>query len=330
MRNVVIQDDFREKDIRPGNETADYLSLVAKDARAFFKVHLMPISCPACLTSKYSHAFKRFGFDYVECEECKTVFMNPRPAQDVVDDYYRRSEAAKFWARRFLKISELSRKDHIYSLRVNWVLGAVRDNDIAVKRYLDVFSKYSEMLESLKQRLSFDEGYSYCPMVVTEKMGGFQILNEFSQLNKLSVGLATMFEVIERVSEPDVLIGKVKKNLTEKALLFLTTSSIDGFEHQVLWDKSNHIFPPDHMNLFSIHGLINMLKRNGLKILELSTPGNLDVDIVSNRFAASNGILVPRFIEKILDSDDKVKLAFQRFLQENRLSSHVRIVCQAV
>ena len=330
MRNVVIQDDFREEDIRPGIETAEYLSLVEKDARAFFKGHLMAIACPACLTSKYSHVFKRFGFDYVECKGCKTVFMNPRPSQNLVDDYYMRSEAAKFWSMKFLKVSELDRKDHIYSPRLNWVLGAVRDNKITVKRYLDVFSKYSEMLESLKQRLSFDEGYSYCPMVVTEKMGGFQILNEFSQLNKLSVGLATMFEVIERVSEPDVLIGKVIKNLTENALLFLTTSSIDGFEHQVLWDKSNHIFPPDHMNLFSIHGLINILERNSLKILELSTPGNLDVDIVSSRFAEDNGILVHRFIEKILHGDDKVKLAFQRFLQENRLSSHVRIVCQAV
>jgi len=83
------------------------------------------------------------------------------------------------------------------------------------------------------------------------------------------------------------------------------------------------------MNLFSMHGLITILGRNDLKILELSTPGNLDVDIVSNRFAEDNGILVHRFIEKILHGDDKVKFEFQRFLQENRLSSHVRIVCQA-
>jgi len=329
MRNVVIQDDFREKDIRPGIETVEYLSLVAKDAQAFFDDHLTYIACPACLTEKYSKVFRRFGFDYVECEECRTVFMNPRPGQDVIDEYFKRSEAAKFWTKKFLKASELSRKDHIYSPRLNWVLGAVRDNNIIVKRYLDVFSKYSEILEGLKKRIFFDEGYSYCPVVVSEKVEGFRIIHDFSQINKLPVGLVTMFEVIERVSDPDALIGKVKKNLKENALLFLTTSSIDGFEHQVLWDKSNHIFPPDHMNLFSMHGLITILGRNDLKILELSTPGNLDVDIVSNRFAEDNGILVHRFIEKILHGDDKVKFEFQRFLQENRLSSHVRIVCQA-
>lgn len=69
---------------------------------------------------------------------------------------------------------------------------------------------------------------------------------------------------------------------------------------------------------------------NGFNILELSIPGVLDVDIVTNQVVNIKNVNTNRFIEKILNSDNpELKLDFQRFFQQNRLSSHLRIACQS-
>ncbi len=69
---------------------------------------------------------------------------------------------------------------------------------------------------------------------------------------------------------------------------------------------------------------------NGFNILELSTPGVLDVDIVTNQVVNIKNVNTNRFIEKIINSDNpELKHDFQRFFQQNRLSSHLRITCQS-
>ncbi len=330
MRNIVIHDEFSERDIRPGLEMTEYLSLVQKDVWTYFKGDLITIECPGCLSSNYNPVFERFGFDYVGCEACGTVFMNPRPSQECVNTYYKESDASKFWLSQFIKTSDLSRKDHIYVPRVDWVSGTVKDCKVSVKRYLDVFSKYEVLLKLLAKRLDFKNGFMFCPMVSGQDLEGYEVLENMEGKNGLDMNVVTAFEVIERVTKPDAFIRVVRNVLAPNALFFLTTSTIDGFEHQALWEKSKNIFPPDHMTLFSINGITQMLGRNGFNVLEVSTPGILDIDIVMNQVSHDKNIEIPRFLEKILKSDNpELKNDFQSFLQKNRLSSYLRISCQS-
>lgn len=331
MRNVVIQDTFSETDIRPGGEASEYVAHVKRDARAFFKSELIGIECPGCLLSEYSTVFDRFGFDYVECSKCGTVFMNPRPPQEVVDDYYNQSGAARFWRDELLRVSEAQRKEHIYIPRLNWLSRTVKKCRVESKRYIDVYSKYREMLRHIGDWLPFDNGYVYRPMNHENTVNGFEKIESLGGDESLNLNVATMFEVVERVSSPDAVVKSLRNNLARDALLFLTTSTIDGFEHQVLWDDSKNIFPPDHMTVFSIKGLEELLRRNQLKVVELSTPGILDVDIVRNEMLKGDDFRTHRFLTRILASDDdELRADFQRFLQRNRLSSHIRVACQAV
>ncbi len=330
MRNIVIQDEFSERDIRPGPEMTEYISLAKKDTWTYFKNDLITIECPGCLSSNYNSVFGRFGFDYVGCETCGTVFMNPRPSQECVDIYYKESDASNFWLRQFIKASDLSRKEHIYVPRADWVLGTVQDYKVSVERYLDVFSKYGSLLKLLAKRLDFHNGFMFCPMISGQDVERYEVLENMEKKNSLDMDVVTAFEVIERVAKPDAFIRVVRNVLAPNALFFLTTSTIDGFEHQTLWEKSKNIFPPDHMTLFSISGVTQMLGRNAFDILEVSTPGILDIDIVSNQVSHDKDVKIPRFLEKILKSDNpELRNDFQRFLQRNRLSSYLRIACQS-
>jgi hypothetical protein len=95
---------------------------------------------------------------------------------------------------------------------------------------------------------------------------------------------------------------------------------------QVLWDKAPYIFVPEHLNLLSIEGIGRLLERGGLDAIELSTPGQLDVELVMHAAHNDPAIELPRFIRYLIGSRDRLAHSdFQEFLQKHRLSSHVRV-----
>ena len=69
-----------------------------------------------------------------------------------------------------------------------------------------------------------------------------------------------------------------------------------------------------------------MFKRNGFEIIELSTPGQLDVDLVKNAIKNNPNLKISRFVTYLLQKrDEDSHRSFQEFLQRYKLSSHVRI-----
>jgi hypothetical protein len=106
----------------------------------------------------------------------------------------------------------------------------------------------------------------------------------------------------------------------------MTTRTISGFDLQTLWDKTPYIFVPEHLNLLSIEGIRRLLESGGLNPMELSTPGQLDVELVIHAAKNDPTIELPRFIQYLLNERDRLAHHdFQEYLQKHRLSSHVRV-----
>jgi hypothetical protein len=55
----------------------------------------------------------------------------------------------------------------------------------------------------------------------------------------------------------------------------------------------------------------------GLRVVAVSTPGALDVDIVSNAIAADQGAELPRFARTLAARGDTARTAFQSFIQQH-------------
>ena len=115
--------------------------------------------------------------------------------------------------------------------------------------------------------------------------------------------------------------------MTPDGLVLGTATLISGFDLQVLWDRSETIYPPERLNLLSVEGLTMLFERHGFEMLEFSTPGAFDVEIVQRAIQAEPARSWPRFIRYLLEQrDEEARGALQRYLQEFRLSSFGRFV----
>ncbi len=74
-----------------------------------------------------------------------------------------------------------------------------------------------------------------------------------------------------------------------------------------------------------------LFEKNGFEIVELSTPGQLDVELVKNSLKNDKNINLSRFMSYLIEKrDEYVHRSFQEFLQRNNLSSHVRIAARKI
>lgn len=335
MKITVQYDDIREFEFKPGTTLTEYLQLTQGDVKNRFLSGspLVDCNCPACDNVKRNEAFSKFGLKYQECSNCKTLYVSPRPDEQAIDDYYRDSNARVFWNQHLLTETEAKRREKLFKPRVQWIIETVEEYFPAARRFTSINSVHSPFLQELIDSDYFKETNIVSPRAdlshVNCEKDGIEVVNDLTSAFSRSTDAVTLFEVIDRLSDVDAFAGALEKLLVPGGLCFLTTISISGFDLQVLWDKSNSIFPPDRMNVLSTEGLMTLFERHGFECIELSTPGLLDVQIVANACKENTSIEIPRFIRYLIDqrSDDTLQ-TFQEFLQMNQLSSFTRAVFQ--
>ena len=114
--------------------------------------------------------------------------------------------------------------------------------------------------------------------------------------------------------------------LMSKGDLFIfTTLSGSGADILTLWDKSRAVIPPHHINFFNPKSIAIFLKKNQFKIASLTTPGQLDIDILEG----SKNLIKDRFWKTFFylsNKSDKKKM--QNLLTSIKFSSHMMIVCK--
>jgi hypothetical protein len=110
-------------------------------------------------------------------------------------------------------------------------------------------------------------------------------------------------------------------------LVFAACPVSSGFEIQTLWDKSPTILPPDKLTLPSVHAILNKFKYSSAwELIELSTPGMFDVELVMNE-VEKNKEEWPRNLNAILNGINKQGIGIlTEYLQSQRLTSFARIL----
>ena len=329
---------MREEEIRPQALFNRYLELARKDVDRFFsdRSGFVNVRCPACTSDHAELGLEKFGFRYLTCLDCGSLYTSPRPRPALVDAYYREGEAVRFWASDFFKITAEARREQIFRPRARlvaeWVDKAVR-NRRKPDTFVEVGSGYGIFLEEIAALDLFDEvvGIEPAPhLAAICRQKGFRIIEKPAEdvlPEQLQAASATAFEVLEHLYDPAKFLEAVRRFLVPGGLFLFTTLTVSGFDIQVLWENSKSIYPPHHLNLISVEGMERLVARCGFELAELTTPGELDVDIVCNVAAENPNISIPSFVKQIIYSrGEEVRVNFQQFLKINRLSSHIRVV----
>ena len=135
------------------------------------------------------------------------------------------------------------------------------------------------------------------------------------------------FELFEHLHDPKAFLNTLKKLMNKKDLFIFTTLSGMGLDIRTLWENSKAISPPMHLNFLNPKSITMLLKKVGFEILEINTPGKLDIDIMSN----NKNYLKDKFWRDFLEyADIKEKRIIKKIISENQLSSHMMVVCRKI
>jgi SAM-dependent methyltransferase len=141
-------------------------------------------------------------------------------------------------------------------------------------------------------------------------------------------GLLTAFELLEHLYDPRALVEKAYHLLKPQGYFLATTLNGEGFDIQVLWGKSKSVSPPHHLNFLNPRSLARLCEGVGFIVEEISTPGQLDWDIVEGAITRE-GVDTGRFWSLLArDGSEVCKREFQSWLSQHNLSSHMRILAR--
>lgn len=325
---------MKEDDIRKRDVFNQYLKLVEKDVQKIFadQQQFITIDCPACGNKKFEFQFKKLVFNYVLCENCGTLFVNPRPLFKDLNEFYAKSESTTFWVQEFFKPVAEARREKIFRPRAEFI--KERFSSASPQIVGDIGAGFGIFLEELAKLWPSVRLIAIEPSVEMAEICRKKGLEVIPSALEDVVGfdgkfdLLCSFELFEHLHDPGKFLEKVWNLLRPGGHFFLSTLNGAGFDLQILWEKSKSIFPPQHLNFFNPDSISLLLKSKGFGIKQVSTPGKLDWNIVEGMYL-EEGINPGRFWEQVAQkASPEAKEKLQAWISENNFSSHMQILCQ--
>ena len=325
---------MKEHDIRPEALARRYYELSAADAERCFPAGIVrhDLPCVACGGTAVVPAFSKNGFGYGSCAACGSLFQTPRPGIAAFEAFYRDSESSNYWSDVFFPAVAEVRRERIFLPRVERLAELAGPSLPPTATVIDVGAGYGIFLDEWRKARPADRLIAIEPSAHLAgecRAKGFETVEDIVENVagfEDKADLVVCFEVLEHVYQPVEFMATLCALARPGGLVFISTLGVDGFDIQTLWDKSNAVFPPHHINFLSVAGFARLFERVGLVEVEITTPGQLDVDIVCNAAKADPTLLDgQRFLARLI-GDDALASNFQTFLSDNRLSSHCWII----
>lgn len=327
---------MKENEIRPADLLQEYLRLGAIDAGAYFGEaprHTVP--CPGCGAGGGRAAFAKLGFAYAECPDCGSLYQSPRPPLECFARFYEDSASSNYWARVFFPAVQEARREKIFRQRVALIAEACARRGFAPQTVVEVGAGHGIFLDEWRRVHPAARVGAIEPnheMAAICRGQGIEVLPVMAEQAAAWAGRADLlvcFEVIEHAHDCASFARALRELVRPGGHAVITGLGVEGFDVQLLWERSNAVSPPHHLNFLSCRGYERLLAGAGFAEVEVSTPGRLDTDIVYNAASADPGLLATcRFVRTLLSKGDETLAAFQRFLSENRLSSHVMAIAR--
>lgn len=323
---------LKEEEIRKRDKFNKYLELVQRDAESIFhdRSSFIYTNCPACDSIYFISQFRKFGFEYVQCRSCDTLFVNPRPPFKLLKQFYVESESTEYWVNDFFKPVAEARRIKIFKPRAEYVAsrfselrhGVVGDIGAGFGLFLNELS----MIWPNSKLFAIEPSKTMAEICRSKGLACIESSLEEVDGRHNQFDLLTAFELFEHLHNPKGFLTKVYELLKPGGYFLFTTLNGNGFDIQILWEKSKSISPPHHLNFINPKSAMIILNSVGFEVVNISTPGLLDWDIVESGFQ-NEGVDPGRLWRTVSkDASLQAKEDLQEWISKNNFSSHMRVV----
>ena len=259
------------------------------------------------------------GLSYGRCPESGSLFLMELPDSQEWARLLAEVLRVRHSPETFHRDLAQSRADNVYTPKLEWIRETLRFQNIHRPRLLEVITPPSDFTRFLGESGLFSSVITADEMALSAAPPGNP---------QESAHAAILLESLDRVDDPAALLKGVSGRLGRGGLLFVTALVASGFDMAVLGFRSLYLYPPDRANCFTLKGLSRLLEKSGFTLLEVSTPGVLDVQIVWAHLEQDPAIPLSDFERRLLEADPQTREALQTFLQQQGLSSFARIVAR--
>jgi len=324
----------QEEEIRPQKIFNEYLRLCEIDSLDYFSdVPQVDISCPACENAG-EYSFQKSSFVYKLCNKCDTLFISPRPIESAFSRYYIEAPSVKYWATTFYKETIQARRKKIWRPKAKMVLELMNRFNVTSNHIVDIGAGYGVFCEEIKSvsNLSVTAIEPGPELAKICRKKGLYVIENFLQ-NVLIEELKdepkvfVSFELFEHLHDPKNFLRSLYNLMRVGDIFIFTTLSGTGVDIKALWENSKSIAPPHHLNFFNPFSIQILLKKLDYEVLEVSTPGKLDIDILMNNQQLIKDQFWKVFIKY---STDEIRENWQSLISESGWSSHMMVCCQKI
>lgn len=293
------------------------------------------LPCPACDSGDADPAFGKYGFSFVRCRDCATLYMAPRPSEAVMADYYANSENYAYWAEHIFPASEPVRREKIHRPWLARLQDLMARYGIAPGVLLEIGPGFGTFCAVAQESGVFETVLAVEPtpeLAAACRRRGLTVIE--SRIEDIGADVpqadvVVSFEVIEHLFRPRDFVRQARRLVKPGGLLLLTCPNGEGFDIAVLGAGSQAV-DAEHVNLFNPRSLAHLVASEGFEVLEVTTPGRLDAEIVRDEvLAGRHDLSCDPFLRRVLiDEWDRLGWPFQKFLADNGLSSHMWLVAR--
>jgi len=273
--------------------------------------------CPVCGKNSGSYFYTKWDVDYLCCEQCKSVFAVYD--DEVVQEYQKLSELIQLRLESAYQSQITKSRANVWEEFLDW---------ISVRAFRFIRRNRELNIVDVGNRF---EGYSEC-IQKADLCGKYDLRSSILRDDSYRVkdgeaDIVFYLDQMQKESNPKERLEELREYLKEDGLLIINTRAGSGFDIITLREHNDKIYPYEHIFLPSVKGLVALVEESGYEVLEITTPGVMDVKYVMD----SKDKLDDRegFVQYLLqESNQGILQEFQRFLQKGCLSSFVCVIAR--
>ena len=247
-------------------------------------------ACVACGSTNARPLGVKNELDVVSCVECDSIYTPYSP-------WY---SSAFFYTGFYLNEEELSPPAFINTRleEITASFSSYRDNN----RLLDIGCGAGNLLQAARKNGWDAQGLDVSAGAVKHVRNlGFEVFEgelQDAAFPSQHFDVVTAAELLEHLIDPRPLLQEVARILRPGGLFWTTTPHARGLSGRVLGLKWRCVWPPEHLQLFSIRGLTKLLRDAGFRELRINTTGGNPVEIFHAMGAAKSA---PKTVDQHFD-----------------------------